>query len=93
MSVAGMTPEQLATTPAAFPPHGVTYNLTNPYTEAKAVITITGGLLMALMFGFAGVRYYVKFFVQRKFTPDDATTFSPSLELACITGLYVGRLL
>jgi hypothetical protein len=75
MSLEGMTPEQLANTPAAFPPTGVIPNLTNPHTEAKAVIIITGGLLMAIMFAFAGVRYYMKFSVQRKFTADDATTF------------------
>ncbi|KAH7136042.1 hypothetical protein B0J11DRAFT_177504 [Dendryphion nanum] len=74
MSLEGLTPEQLATMPAGISPNGV-YNIENPHTEAKLVIIITGTLLMAIMFAFAGVRYYMKFCVQRKFTADDVTTF------------------
>jgi hypothetical protein len=74
MSLAGLTPEQLATTPASFPPSGIISNLMDPHTEAKAIIITFGGVFMAIMFAFAGVRYYMKFFVERRVTADDVTT-------------------
>jgi hypothetical protein len=70
--LSSMTPEQLATTPSSTSPNGV-YNLTNPHNEGKPAIIITGAVLMAIMFLFAGIRYHMKFFVQRKVTVDDCT--------------------
>jgi hypothetical protein len=65
-----MTPEQLAMTPSSLSPNGV-YNLANPHNEGKSAIIATGAVLMSIMLVFAGIRYHVKFFVQRKVTPDD----------------------
>ena len=71
----GLTPEQLAQTPAGVPPPGVIPNLVNPYSESYILITV-GGVLMVTMFLFVALRLYVKMRVQRKFTGDDCKWLS-----------------
>lgn len=68
--LAAMTPEQLAQTPAAMPPPGVQPNFVNPHSSAPVLIWVSS-VLMAIMFMFAGLRFYVKNNLRRKFTPDD----------------------
>jgi hypothetical protein len=70
LDLSKMTPEQLAMTPASISPNGV-YNLENPHNEGKPAIIIAGAILIAIMLIFAGTRYYVKVYVQRKVTADD----------------------
>jgi hypothetical protein len=65
-----MTPEELATVPAVNPPDGVHFNLENPHSDGPKLI-IAGALLMALMYAFAGVRYYMKAIVRKQFSADD----------------------
>lgn len=73
-ALASMTPEQLAQTPAATPPSGVTPNFVNPPSTAPVIIAISS-VLMAVMFLFAGGRFYVKIALRRKITPDDCESF------------------
>jgi hypothetical protein len=68
--LAVMTPEELAAVPAVNPPDGMNFNLKNPHSDGPKLIT-AGGFLMALMYAFAGVRYYMKVFVRKQFSADD----------------------
>lgn len=65
-----MTPEELENTPAAKPPDGVQFDLKNPHSDGPILI-IVAACLLALVFLFAGLRFYMKGWVRRKFTPDD----------------------
>lgn len=69
-ALAAMTPEQLAQTPAAMPPPGVTPDFTDPYTAAPVLISVST-VLMAIMFMLAGLRFYVKIALRHTLTPDD----------------------
>jgi hypothetical protein len=71
LDISKMTPEELAMTPSSLSPNGV-YNLANPHNEGRPAIIITGAFLMSIMFVLAGIRYHMKFFVQRKVTADDS---------------------
>lgn len=72
---ASMTPEELERTPAARPPEDIEPNLVDPPSQGM-VLVITGGIFMALMLLVAGLRYYMKFAVIRKRTPDDCEFFA-----------------
>jgi hypothetical protein len=69
-ALANLTPAQLAQIPAGVPPPGVIPNLTNPHSDGYVLITV-GSVLMAIMFLFLAMRFYAKFMILRKFTPDD----------------------
>lgn len=75
LDLSQLTPEQLAMTPSSIYPNGV-YNLEAPYNEGRPAVIITGAFLIAIMLIFAGIRYYVKVFVQRKVTVDDCKPHS-----------------
>ncbi|KAK9423448.1 hypothetical protein SUNI508_14028 [Seiridium unicorne] len=72
-SLAGLTPEQLASIPAGRPPPGIQPNLVDPPTAAPVLI-IVSTILMVIMLFIAGVRFYVKAFVRKKINADDWTT-------------------
>jgi hypothetical protein len=74
-ALANFTPEQLAQTPAGVPPPGVVPNLKNPHSDGYVLITV-GTTLMAIMFLFLAMRFYAKFLILRKLTPDDCE-YSP----------------
>jgi hypothetical protein len=76
LDLSKMTPEQLAMTPSSISPNGI-YNLENPYNEGKPAIITAGAFLIAIMLFFAGIRCYVKVFVQRKVTVDDCKPHIP----------------
>ncbi len=67
---AGLTPEQLALTPAAAPPPGVVPNLIDPPSIGHVMI-IVGSVLMFAMLIFAALRFYTKIFITRKSSWDD----------------------
>lgn len=68
--LANLTQEQLALRPATSPPEGVIPSLENPHSDGSKLI-IAGAFLMALMYIFAGVRFYMKVFIRKKITADD----------------------
>ncbi|KAI9924228.1 hypothetical protein ASPWEDRAFT_42662 [Aspergillus wentii DTO 134E9] len=71
--LANMTPEQLANTPVRPPPPGITPNLANPSSDGD-VLVIIGSVMIGIMLVIASLRFYVKFFMRRKPSPDDWTT-------------------
>lgn len=73
-TLATMTPEQLALTPAAMPPPGVQPNFTDPSSAGPVLISISS-VLMAIMFMLAGLRFYVKIALRSTVTPDDCKHF------------------
>lgn len=68
--IASMTPEQLAQTPAAMPPAGVTPNLIDPPSGAPVLITVST-VLFAIMLVFVALRYYVKLAIRHTMAADD----------------------
>ncbi|KAF2274905.1 uncharacterized protein EI97DRAFT_93477 [Westerdykella ornata] len=70
---ANMTREQLAQIPAAVPPPGVVPNFVDPPSDGYVLIAV-GAALMAVMFLFAGIRFFVKLRIQHKVSADDWTT-------------------
>lgn len=68
-----LPPEALAQIPAGYPPDGVVSNLVNPPTVGYHIL-VANSLLMAIMFTFAGLRFYTAIKIKRKFSPDDWAT-------------------
>ncbi|KAK9784973.1 hypothetical protein AB5N19_09897 [Seiridium cardinale] len=72
-SLAGLTPDQLASIPAGGPPPGIQPNLVDPPTAAPVLI-IVSTILMVITLFIAGIRFHVKDFVRNKINADDWTT-------------------
>ncbi|KAL4919865.1 hypothetical protein BDW62DRAFT_35076 [Aspergillus aurantiobrunneus] len=92
---ANMTAVQMARTPAAEPPPGVTPNLVDPPSIGNLLIIIsTFG--MAIMLVAAGLRFYTRLVIRKVFKADDWTALigiigTCAYYITCIFAVTVGK--
>lgn len=65
-------PMALATTPVVEPPNGTISNFVNPETRTELSVTVTS-VIMAISLLFYFNRVYVKLYLMKRVTWDDAT--------------------
>ena len=64
------TLEQIEEQPLGLPPPGIESNFNNPTTRATETF-VSAAICFALIFGFAGARFYTKAFILRCREKDD----------------------